>query len=60
MTNPLTLIPAKYRAYVYSVLTLAALVVAGIQATDGDWLAFVAYLVAALGGGTAVANTNAE
>jgi hypothetical protein len=59
MNNPLyEVIPAAARKYVYAVLTLAALVVAGIQAFDGDWLAFSAYLVAALTGATAASNTS--
>lgn len=58
MANPLyDVIPAKGRKYVYAALTLAALIVAGIQAFDGDWLAFAAYLVAALTGATAASNT---
>lgn len=59
MTNPLTdVIPAQARKYVYALLALAALVLAGYQATQGDWLAFAVYLVGALTGGTAASNVS--
>lgn len=55
--NPLTdILPARARRYVYAVLALAALVLAAYQATEGDWLAFAAYLIGALTGGTAASN----
>jgi hypothetical protein len=61
MNNPLyEVIPAAARKYIYALLSLAAIVVAGIQAFDGDWVAFAAYLVAALTGATAASNTNVE
>jgi hypothetical protein len=61
MSNPLyEVIPASARKYFYALLTVAAIVVAGIQAFDGDWVAFAAYLVAALTGATAVSNTDVE
>jgi hypothetical protein len=61
MSNPLyEVIPASARKYVYALLSLAAIVVAGVQAFDGDWVAFAAYLVAALTGATAASNTNVE
>lgn len=58
MTNPLTVIPAKYRKYAYALLTLAAIIVAGIQASGGDWLELVAFVLVALGFGTATSNTD--
>lgn len=58
--NPLTAIPPRIRLYVYAVLALAAIVVAAVQASDGDWLAAIAYVVAALGGGTAASNVDTE
>lgn len=58
--NPLTAIPPRIRLYVYAVLALAAIVVAAVQASDGDWLAAIAYVVAALGGGTAASNVDVE
>jgi hypothetical protein len=61
MGNPLyEVIPAAARKYIYALLSLAAIVVAGVQAFDGDWVAFAAYLVAALTGATAASNTNVE
>jgi hypothetical protein len=61
MSNPLyEVIPAAARKYIYALLSLAAIVVAGVQAFGGDWLAFTAYLVAALTGATAASNTNVE
>lgn len=60
MTNPLTVIPARYRKYAYALLALAAIVVAGIQAADGDWLELVAFVLGALGFGTATSNTDVE
>lgn len=58
MTNPLTTIPAQVRVYVYALLALAAIVVAGIQAADGDWLLFASYVLGALGFGTAGSNVD--
>ena len=61
MTNPLfDVIPAKARKYVYAVLALVALVFTVYQASNGDWVQFVAGLVAALTGATAASNTNTE
>lgn len=60
MSNPLTdVLPAKVRKYLYAVLFVAGLGFAGYQATGGDWVAFAAWLVAALGGATAASNTDA-
>jgi len=57
MSNPLTdVLPAKARKYAYAVLSLAALVLAGYQATEGDWLAFAIYLIGSLTGATAASN----
>ena len=57
MQNPLTVIPAKYRRFVYAVLTLAALGLAAWKGAEGDWTEFVALLLGSLGFGTATANT---
>lgn len=54
--NPLQAIPARARLYAYALLTLAAIVIAAIQATDGDWLAAASYVLGALGFGTAGSN----
>ena len=59
--NPLAdVLPAKVRKYVYALLALAAVVLAGYQATEGDWVQFAVYVVGALTGATAASNTNAE
>jgi hypothetical protein len=60
-SNPLTdVVPARARKYVYAVLSLAALALAGYQATNGDWVQFVVYLVGALTGATAASNVAAK
>jgi len=57
MNNPLTdVIPTRARKYVYALLSLAALVLAGYQATNGDWTQFAIYIVGALTGATAASN----
>ena len=58
MTNPLTLVPAKYRKYVYAAATIALFLYAVYQSVDGDWKKFAAALVAALITATAHANTD--
>jgi hypothetical protein len=61
ITNPLTeLIPAQYRRYVYGLAALAALVLSGWQASEGDWNAFVGGLLAALVPALAASNTSPE
>lgn len=50
-------LPPNVRKYVYLALTLAAIVLGVWQASDGDWLLFVANLLGALGFGTAASNT---
>lgn len=57
MTNPLTVIPAQYRKYVYAALTLAALALSAYKAMEGDWVEFSVLLLGSLGFGTARANT---
>ncbi len=54
----LTVIPAKYRKYVYAALALAALVLTAYKASEGDWLEMAAFILGALGFGTATANTH--
>lgn len=58
--NPLTAIPPKARLYVYALLALAAIVVAAIQAADGDWLTALSYVLGALGFGTAGSNVTLD
>lgn len=58
--NPLTAIPARFRLYVYAVLTLAAIALAAYKAAEGDWVEFSALLLGSLGFGTATSNTNPE
>jgi hypothetical protein len=55
-TNPLSVLPAKVRLYVYAVLGLVALGVAAWQAGDGDWLQAVGLFLGSLGFGTAASN----
>lgn len=57
MQNPLTVIPTKYRRYVYAVLGLAALCLAAYKASQGDWVEFAGLVLGSLGFGTAGANT---
>jgi hypothetical protein len=58
--NPLTVIPAKVRKYVYAVLLLAALALSAYKASEGDWFEFAGLLLGSLGFGTAAANTPKE
>lgn len=60
MNNPLALIPAKVRVYVYAVLALAALALGAYQATQGDWIEFAVLLLGSLGFGTAQTHTPAS
>ena len=53
------LIPAKYRKYLYAVLSAAVTVYGIWQAVEGDWTQFSVSLVTALTGVLATANTNA-
>lgn len=50
------ILPPTVRKYVYAILGLAALCLSAYQATQGDWLEFAAYVLGALGFGTARAN----
>jgi hypothetical protein len=54
--NPLTSLPPKVRLWAYMILGLAALVVAGLKAADGDWLEFAGYVLGGLGFGTSASN----
>lgn len=55
--NPLyEVMPAKARKYVYALLSLAALVFAVYQASDGDWALLVGGLITALTTATAASN----
>ena len=56
MNNPLSALPPTVRLYAYAVLGVAALVVAAIQAADGDWLQGIALFLGSLGFGTAASN----
>lgn len=58
MQNPLTVLPARIRAYVYAALVLAAIVYGAWQAADGDWKTAVGSIITALVGGQALANTS--
>lgn len=58
MNNPLTVLPPQVRKYVYAVFAVAAIGLGVYQATGGDWLQFAVGLLAALGFGTATANTS--
>ena len=61
MTNPLEeIIPAKYRQKVYAILALILLGIAAWQASEGNWVAFVALLAGTLSNGTAAANPHPE
>ena len=56
--NVLTdVIPARYRRYVYAVVTLAALIWGAWEASQGDWQVFVGTLIGALVTATAASNT---
>ena len=56
--NPLTVLPATARKYVYAVLALAALALAAYKAAHGDWVEFSGLLLGSLGFGQATANTD--
>ncbi|QLQ11196.1 MAG: hypothetical protein HZY75_13435 [Nocardioidaceae bacterium] len=60
MSNPLNeALPARHRKAVYAVLFVVGVIVAAVQASDGDWLTALAVIVAALGGpGMAASNVN--
>jgi hypothetical protein len=58
MKNPLTVLPAKVRAYVYAALVLAAIIYGAYQAADGDWKTAIGSVLTALVGGQALANTS--
>jgi len=60
MLNVLTLIPAKYRKYLYAAVALGAFLFGLWQASNGDWRQFVGALFAALVAATAHANTDTE
>lgn len=60
MTNPLSLIPAKYRAAVYAGIGIAALGFTAWQAADGDWVEALAGFVIALGNATSASNINPD
>lgn len=58
MSNPLTdVLPATVRKYVYAALFLTAVVLGVWQATDGNVVETILGVLAALGFGTATANT---
>lgn len=52
------LIPAKYRQYLYAVLSATVAVYGIWQAVEGDWTQFTVSLITALTGVLATANTN--
>ncbi len=56
--NPLTLLPAKARLWVYAAVTLAALVWAAYDASDGDWKTFAGKVIGALVALTAASNVS--
>lgn len=57
--NPLTeIIPSPARKYVYAAVFVAGLILTGLQASEGDWLAFATYLVPTLSSAMAASNTN--
>jgi hypothetical protein len=60
MNNPLTVLPPRVRLVVYAILGLAALVIAAVQAADGDWLEAAALFLGSLGFGTAGSNVDVE
>ena len=55
--NPLKVIPAKARDYVYAILAVLALGLGAYQATQGDWVEFGVLLLSSLGFGTAKTHT---
>lgn len=56
MTNPLTLIPAQYRQYVYGLLALFALGYTAWEAAGGDWKQALIGVLLTLSHGTAASN----
>ncbi len=54
------LIPAKYRRYLYAIVSAASVVFAAYQASDDDWREFAAGVIAAAVSALATANTNAD
>ena len=59
--NPLTdLIPAKYRKYLYALVSLAAVVYGVCEASNGDWKQFAIALVGLAASALAHANTNPQ
>lgn len=58
--NPLALVPARYRLYVYSVLSLAALAIGAWQAAEGNWTTFIAALVTSMVHAMAATNTSGD
>lgn len=58
--NPLTdVIPPRARKYVYAAVSLAALCLAGWEASQGEWTAFAAYIIGGLSSAMASSNTDA-
>lgn len=53
----LTVIPTRYRRYVYAVLGLAALALSAYKASQGDWLEMAGIVLGSLGFGVAASNT---
>lgn len=59
--NPLTdLIPAKYRKYLYALVSLAAVVYGVYEASNGDWKQFAVALVGLAASALAHANTDQQ
>ena len=58
MNDILTLIPVKYRKYLYAAVAVAAFLFGIWQVSNGDWKQFVAALFAALVAETARQNTD--
>lgn len=58
--NPLAMVPARYRQYVYSLLALAALCIGAWQAAEGNWTTFIAALVTSLVHAMAATNTSGD
>lgn len=55
-TNPLELIPHRYRAAIYGVVLFASICFTAWQVSDGDWVEALGYVLGILGGGVAVSN----
>lgn len=57
--NPLyEILPPAVRKYVYALASVALVVFALYQASDGDWVTFAAGLLTALTTATAASNTD--